>query len=104
MLNTVLQTHDKNMLESILNTGNYIIHRDVYLAGNNASYSDLYTLVVSCDAKLKNWFLLEKGAVMVFPAGLEYYHVVHPGSSYLTNAHDIPKYEPRLNEMYNSFV
>jgi hypothetical protein len=74
------------------------------LESTNPDYSELYVVVKAWEAKLRTWLLLDKGATYVFPPGFEYYHVVHPGSLYLTTAQDIHLYNAKVTGMYNSFV
>jgi hypothetical protein len=88
----------------IINTGNYIVSRKFYLESTNPAYSELYSVVRAWEAKLRSWLLLDKGATYVFPSGLEYYHMVHPGSLYLTTQQDIHLYDTKITGMYNSFV
>ena len=98
-----LDRHLNGCLEIIINTGNYIFNRNFYLESTNPTYSDLYGYVKAWEAKLRTWLLLDKGATFVFPPGFEYYHVVHPGSLYLTSMQDIHLYDTKITGMYNSF-
>ena len=104
LLTKTLDKEQNGFLECIINTGNYIINRKFYLESTNPAYSELYSVVRAWEAKLRTWLLLDKGATYVFPPGFEYYHVVHPGSLYLTTSQEIFLYRAKITDMYNSFV
>ena len=91
------------MLECVINTGNYIVNKDFYLRAIDPAYKSIYEQNIGLDVKLKTYFHLANGAVFVFPAGMEYEHIVHPGSLYTTTAHNIPTYGHILDGLYRSF-
>lgn len=93
-----------SMMECIINTGNYIVHRQFYLDSSDPSYAHFFTTVNAWEAKLRTWLLLNKGANYVFPANLEYYHTVHSGSLYLNTANEVYKYMGQITDMYNSLA
>ena len=92
------------MMECLINTGNYIVHRQFYLDSSDAEYASLFTTVNAWEAKLRTWLLLNRGAKYVFPTNLEYYHNVHNGSLYINTEKEIHAYRSQITDMYNSFV
>jgi len=95
---------DHRMMECLINTGNYIVHRQFYLDSSDPAYAHFFTTVNAWEAKLRTWLLLNKGGTYVFPANLEYYHSVHDGSLYLNTASEVGRYRGPITDMYNSFV
>jgi hypothetical protein len=95
---------DHKMMECVINTGNYIVHRQFYLDSTDSTYSSLFTTVNAWEAKLRTWLLLNKGGAYVFPANLEYYHSVHDGSLYINTEKEIYAYRSQITDMYNSLA
>jgi glycosyltransferase involved in cell wall biosynthesis len=88
--------------EVAINTMNYIVNKTFYLESSEEKYKDLFR-VNAWDSKLRTWLLLNRDGIYVFPENMEYYHVVHPGSSYTNTANEIHKYEHTINGLYNSW-
>jgi hypothetical protein len=103
LLCATLDAQQNRWLETILNTGNYIVNAAIYLASSDPAYSDLYQSTNAWEAKLRTWLLLNKGATFVFPPGFEYYHVAHDGSLYTTTCNEISRYNSKITNMYASF-
>jgi hypothetical protein len=93
-----------NLLETVINMGNYIVNRKFYLNSSDPTYASLFPIINAWEAKLRTWLLLNQGAKYVFPAGFEYSHTVHNESLYLTTKNEIYKYNSTITDMYNTFV
>ena len=79
--------------DAMYNTGNYIVPRDLYL--RSITTSDLLSLESQChalDVQFRNYFLLKNGAIFHIVPDMEYRHVVHGGSYYITTSHMINRH------------
>ena len=65
-----------------INVGNYIFHRDLFMKAE-----DVYNLKDECkclDVQYQNYLLIQNGATLLTVDGMEYFHIVHDGSYYIT--------------------
>lgn len=73
---------DQPHFQTALNTANFFVHRDDYLAAFDPSV-DPHT----ADSIYMNYRMLAQGSSLVFVNGLQYFHRVHDGSHYKKNVH-----------------
>jgi glycosyltransferase involved in cell wall biosynthesis len=76
--------------DAMFNTGNYIVPRDLYC--RSVSTPELANYDTSClalDVQFRNYFLLMNGAIFHIVPDMEYSHVVHSGSFYVTTCSSI---------------
>jgi glycosyltransferase involved in cell wall biosynthesis len=76
--------------EAMLNTGNYIFPKSLYL--RSITTPDLTHLESQCfafDVLFRNYFLLKNSAIFHIVPQMEYTHVVHGGSYYITTCDKI---------------
>ena len=69
------------------NTGNYIVPKKFYLDSRPHPTIEHYIPLSSAlDVLFKNFNIWENGGSVVFVPGMEYHHIVHPGSFYTQSA------------------
>lgn len=89
---------NKHILSTLLNTGNYVLNKTII---NNLNIKDEMTYIPlssACDVILMNTMFFEQHSEFQFHVlkDLQYDHVVHPGSTYLTTH--------QLNTNFNNAV
>ena len=75
----------KGIFDTLLNTGNYIFHKKLYM--ESESDESQKELTISCkalDVLFQNYLLLKKGnGIITVVPDMEYDHIVHDGSYYI---------------------
>ena len=66
------------------NTGNYIVPKKFYIETEPGPYLEQFVDHCSAaDVRFKNYILWENGGSAIIVPGMDYHHIVHPGSIYL---------------------
>ena len=89
---------DNATFRCALNTANYLVHRQTYLA-----LWDPQVNPITADSIYMNYRYLAHGKRLVFIPGLEYHHLVHEQSHYKLNCHKTGRFiddvEKKLREL-----
>jgi len=74
--------HKKN---NNINVGNYIVSKELYMRAEHPNDGTNYDTACRClDALYQNYLMFKNGGSFMTVAGMEYDHIVHPGSYYMT--------------------
>jgi len=83
-LETTWNLFGKRHVETMLNTGNYIINKDFFLTADGATkFSDYVEKCLAVDVLFKNYLMLRLGARIQLVPNMSYDHIVHDGSYYM---------------------
>jgi hypothetical protein len=81
-----------------LNVGNYIVHKELFMKGEPIHNSDLQVRCHALDVQYQNYLLFIRGASMKLVDGMNYYHLVHNESYFITEGAKAAK-----DEIYNLY-
>jgi len=68
------------------NTGNYIFSKKLYTTSRASLELEKYQYNSALDVLFKNYNIWESGGTSIFVPGMEYHHIVHPGSFYIESS------------------
>jgi len=100
-LNTYNQKQDRNMLPILMNTGNYIINKHLI---HDIDISNEHEIDKSsaCDVIYFNTLLFEQFDLQFHcVSGMEYEHVVHPGSIYTISHLQFVEFNKKIHKRFN---
>lgn len=76
--------------EAMMNTGNYIINKEMYMRANGTDkFNDYIPKCLAVDVLFKNYLMLRLGARIQLVPNMSYNHIVHSGSYYIQTANSI---------------
>lgn len=91
--------------ETLMNTGNYILHRNLTQQLDIESHMDIINKSSACDVILMNTlFFKQLNAEMYILENMEYEHVVHNGSTYLNNFRHTQNIISIVHKLYKELV
>ena len=101
----ILNSENQLLLERSFNTGNYIINRSVVnilesIIMRDKEVDEISKLFFPMDAFYMNYLLLQNGYSFVIVPNMEYEHIVHDGSFYVTHGY---KYDFVEKYIYQKF-
>jgi len=68
----------------IINTGNYIVSKELFMRAEHPNDGTDYDTRCSCiDVLYQNYLIFKNGGSLMVVSGMEYDHIVHPGSYYI---------------------
>jgi len=91
-----LSNNDSPQFNVLMNTGNYIVHRESWL--NALHDKDLHN-PAAADVFYTNFYCLMHGMVLRVVKGMTYHHTVHKGSTYLQTVKESETEVNRLKKL-----
>lgn len=89
-LETTWGIFGKFHVQTMLNTGNYIVNKEMYLkADGTDKFTDYIPKCLAVDVLFKNYLMLRLGARIQLVPDMSYNHIVHDGSYYTQTANSI---------------
>ena len=98
-----INTYDMNdsAVTTMLNTGNYIFHKENFL-GTSTIYPDLHSKLDIQDVFFKNALLLIHGSTLHIVPNMIYDHIVHSGSFFINNSHNFHYAHNIVRDIYRT--
>lgn len=96
-----LLTNSGIMVEILLNTGNYVFNRDFFLSVKIPFGLENHT--AGLDVVARNFILLKNGVSIHIVKDMEYHHIVHSGSDWISNADtNFKQNDPIYKNLYHN--
>lgn len=94
---------NKNLVLTLLNTGNYIFNKFNYLESNQF-HIDLQNDCKVVDVLFKNLLLFKNNSKFFIVPKMTYHHIVHPKSNYMLNAKKHRKYSDKIKQLFEQLT
>jgi len=89
-----------NNYESLLNTGNYIFHKNNYIITDN--YIKNNTNCNALDVLMRNFLLLINNSILIIVPNMAYNHIVHDDSFFIKNIDNYVETKSNILFFYNN--
>lgn len=101
-LETTWDKFSKHMVECMLNTGNYIFNKNLFMKADGAQFSDYIQKCLALDVLFQNYLMLRLGARIQLVPNMSYDHIVHADSYYIQTHKGVRVQE--FNQLYRDKI